>query len=136
MFPLYQLSAPVKERERNELGISLFNAALTGWGLGKAMVYDPGALNASLAAAVGSDPSLMADLRAAFIDSAARQLDLMGRARCDANWQNAASRLKSLAGSFGAVGLMALADEALDGAPGDPVVLRKIDAAILDFASA
>lgn len=99
------------------------------------MVYDPGALNASLAAAVGSDLALMAELRTAFVESAARQLDLMGRSRCDANWQLAASRLKSLAASFGAVGLMALADEALDGAPGDPVVLRKIGAAIDDFAS-
>ena len=69
------------------------------------MAYDPGALNASLAAAVGSDSELMAELRAAFIESAARQLDLMGRARCDANWAIAASRLKSLAASFGAVGL-------------------------------
>ena len=59
----------------------------------------------------------------------------MGRARCDANWEIAASRLKSLAASFGAVGLVALADEALDGAPGDPVVLRKLAAAIDDFAA-
>jgi HPt (histidine-containing phosphotransfer) domain-containing protein len=99
------------------------------------MVYDPGALNASLAAAVGSDPELMGELRAAFLESAARQADLMGRARCDANWELAASRLKSLAASFGAVGLMALAQEALDGAPGDPVVQRKLAAAIEDFAA-
>ena len=99
------------------------------------MVYDPGALNASLAAAVGSDLALMAELRTAFVESAARQLDLMGRSRCDANWELAASRLKSLAASFGVVGLIALADEALDGAPGDPVVLRKIGAAIEDFAT-
>jgi HPt (histidine-containing phosphotransfer) domain-containing protein len=99
------------------------------------MAYDPGALNASLAAAVGSDPALMAELRTAFIESAARQLDLMSRARCDANWELASLRLKNLAGSFGAVGLMALADEALEGAPGDPVVLRKVDAAIMDFAT-
>lgn len=99
------------------------------------MAYDPGALNASLAAAVGSDPVLMAELRNAFVESAARQLDLMGRARCDANWRFAASRLKSVAASFGAVGLLALADEALDGAPGDPVVLRKLAAAIDDFAA-
>jgi HPt (histidine-containing phosphotransfer) domain-containing protein len=97
------------------------------------MVYDPGALNASLAAAVGNDAELLAELRAAFLESAGRQVDLMGRARCDANWEFAASRLKSLAGSFGATGLMALADEALDGAPGDPVVLRKLQAAVEDF---
>ena len=100
------------------------------------MVYDPGALNASLAAAVGSDALLMAELREAFIESAACQTDLMGRARCDANWQFAASRLKSVAASFGAVGLMELAEEALTGAPGDPVILRKLRAAIDDFASA
>ena len=70
----------------------------------------------------------------AFIESAARQLDLMGRARCDANWNVSASRLKSLAASFSATNLVALADEALDGAPGDPVVLRKLSAAIDDFA--
>ena len=99
------------------------------------MAYDPGALNASLAAAVGSDFELMAELRTAFVEGAARQLDLMGRARCDANWQVAASRLKSLAASFGVLGMMALADEALQGAPGDPVVLRKLAAAIDDFAS-
>jgi HPt (histidine-containing phosphotransfer) domain-containing protein len=98
------------------------------------MAYDPGALNASLAAAVGTDALLMGELRVAFVEGVARQVDLMGRARCDANWQFAASRLKSLAASFGAVGMMALADEALDGAPGDPVVLRKLRGALGDFA--
>lgn len=98
------------------------------------MVYDPGALSASLAAAVGADMMLMAELREAFTESAERQLDLMGRARCDANWRFAAARLKSLAASFGARGLIELADEALDGAPGDPVVLRRIRSAIDDFA--
>jgi HPt (histidine-containing phosphotransfer) domain-containing protein len=98
------------------------------------MVYDPGALTASLAAAVGSDPALIAELRAAFLESAARQTDLMSRSRCDANWLMAAARLKSVAASFGAVSLIELADEALEGAPGDPVVLRKIRGAIDDFA--
>lgn len=98
------------------------------------MVYDPGALNASLAAAVGSDPELMRELRIAFLESATRQADLMSRSRCDANWSIAASRLKSVAASFGVTGLVALADEALDGAPGDPVVLRKLSAALADFA--
>jgi len=97
------------------------------------MAYDPGALNASLAAAVGNDGELMAELKSAFVESAARQLDLLGRSRCDANWEIAAARLKSIAASFGAAGLIALADEALDGAPGDPAVLRKIGAAIDEF---
>jgi HPt (histidine-containing phosphotransfer) domain-containing protein len=93
-------------------------------------------MNASLAAAVGSDAELMRELRTAFFESAVRQADLMSRARCDANWSFAASRLRSLAASFGAVGLMALAEEALSGAPGDPVVLRKLNAAIEDFTAA
>lgn len=96
---------------------------------------DSGSLNASLAAAVGSDPALMAELRTAFLESADRQLDLMSRARCDANWVYAASRLKSLAASFGLTAMVDLADEALAGAPGDPVVLRKTAAAIEDLAS-
>jgi HPt (histidine-containing phosphotransfer) domain-containing protein len=99
------------------------------------MAYDPGALNTSLAAAVGSDVDLMAELRTAFLESALRHVDLMGRARCDANWFASAERLKSLAASFGVLGLQALAQEALDGAPGDPVVLRRTRAAIDDFAA-
>ena len=98
------------------------------------MAFDPGALNASLAAAVGSDPALMAELKVAFVESVSRQLDLLGRSRCDANWEIAAARLKSIAASFGALGLIALADEAQAGAPGDPVVLRKIAAALDEFA--
>ncbi|MEA3030406.1 MAG: hypothetical protein QOJ53_2035 [Sphingomonadales bacterium] len=97
------------------------------------MAYDPGALNASLAAAVGNDCELMAELKIAFAESAARQLDLLGRSRCDANWGIAAARLKSIAASFGVAGLIVLADEALDGAPGDPAVLRKIAAALAEF---
>ncbi len=100
------------------------------------MAFDPGALNASLAAAVGSDSDLMAELKSAFVESVARQLDLLGRSRCDANWEIAAARLKSIAASFGARDLIALADEALEGAPGDPVVLRKIGAALDDFGPA
>ena len=98
------------------------------------MVYDPGALSASLSAAVGSDPELIAQLRADFADSVTRQADLMGRARCDANWTIAASRLKSIAASFAATGLLEIADEALDGAPGDPVVLRKLNAVVQDLS--
>ncbi|MGZ8997920.1 MAG: Hpt domain-containing protein [Allosphingosinicella sp.] len=99
------------------------------------MAYDPGTLNASLAAAVGADSELMGELRAAFLESAARQLDLMSRARCDANWVVSSSRLKSVAASFGVTGLAALADDALEGAPGDPFILRKIAHALDEFAS-
>ncbi len=94
------------------------------------MSYDPGALHAALAAAVGEDSALIADLRVAFLESATRQVDLLGRARCDANWELAAWRLKGLAASFGLTALMTLADEAAAAAPGDPRVLRRLHAAL------
>jgi hypothetical protein len=86
------------------------------------MAYDHGALNASLAAAVGHDGALMDELRDAFLESAARQHDLMGRSRCEANWIIAASRLKSVAASFNLTGLVLLADERSrrPRRPGDP----------------
>ncbi|MCB4861946.1 Hpt domain-containing protein [Sphingobium sp. PNB] len=98
------------------------------------MSYDPGALNAALAAAVGDDRPLIEDLRVAFMESAERHVDLLGRSRCDANWQLAAWRLKGLAASFGLTGLMAMADEAADAAPGDPRILRRLRAALDDLA--
>lgn len=97
------------------------------------MAYDPGALNTALAAAVGDDPSLIAELRTAFMDSALRQADLLSRARCDANWQMAAWRLKGLAASFGAVRLMDAAEAAATSAPGDPVAVRRVNSAISSF---
>lgn len=94
------------------------------------MSYDPGALHAALAAAVGDDSMLIAELRMAFLESAERQVDLLGRARCDANWELAAWRLKGLAASFGLTALMALADEAAAAAPGDPHILRRLRATL------
>lgn len=64
------------------------------------------ALDASLAAAVGNDPSLVLELRAALIDGARHYSDLLARSRCDANWTSAAHRLKGLAASFGAISLI------------------------------
>ncbi|ALR21697.1 MULTISPECIES: hypothetical protein [Sphingobium] len=94
------------------------------------MSYDPGALNAALAAAVGEDSALIADLHVAFMESALRQVDLLARARCDANWELAAWRLKGLAASFGLTGLMALAEEAVQAAPGDPRILKQLRTAL------
>lgn len=91
------------------------------------MAYERGAFDATIAAAAGEDPALFAELRAAFGDSLDRHLDLLKRARCDGNWTVAAQRLKGLAASFHADDLIALADEAIDGAPGDPSVVRRIE---------
>ncbi len=94
------------------------------------MSIDYGAIDTALNAAAGDDPALVKELRMAFLESAKRQLDLLGRARCDANWQYSCYRLKGLAASFGVAEIADLADEGAIGAPGDPVILRKISAAI------
>ena len=94
------------------------------------MAYENGTLDATLAAAAGHDVALLAELRAALVESAERQLDLLRRARCDGNWQVAAMRLKGLAASFHVEELQELAEEALVAAPGEPTVITRIDAAI------
>lgn len=94
---------------------------------------DYGSFDTALKAAAGDDSALILELRATFVESAKRQLSLLSRSRCDANWQYTSWRLKGLAASFGAARLMALADEASEGAPGDPVVIRKLGAAIAEI---
>lgn len=90
------------------------------------MAYEGEALDATLAAAAGDDPALFVELRRAFVESAERQLDLLGRSRCDGNWEVAALRLKGLAASFQVEALMVLADEAAEAVPGEPGILRRI----------
>lgn len=89
-------------------------------------MMDMGDFEANLAAATGGDAALRAELAASFTDSVAHQIDLLRRARCDGNWEMAAMRLKGLGASFHAGSLTRLAEEALDSAPGDPVILRKL----------
>ena len=97
------------------------------------MAYDNGALDATLAAAAGDNAALMRELRGAFLESAARQLDLLKRARCDGNWNVAAMRLKGLAASFHAEELLAAAEHALNCAPGEPHAVREIEAVLARF---
>ncbi|NOU02471.1 MAG: Hpt domain-containing protein [Novosphingobium sp.] len=99
------------------------------------MAYEAGALDATLAAAAGEDADLFRELRQAFAESLARQVDLLKRSRCDGNWQMAAMRLKGLAASFHAEPLIDLAEEALTAAPGEPTVVRRIEAFLEDFAT-
>jgi hypothetical protein len=99
------------------------------------MAYEVGALDATLAAAAGEDIALFSELRQAFIESLDRQIDLLRRSRCDGNWQMAAMRIKGLAASFHADALIDLAEEALDGAPGDPAVVRRIQTFRDEFAA-
>ena len=94
------------------------------------MAYDPGAIDATLAAAVGDDPGLIAELRGAFLDSAQRGLAAIEKADDEETWRAAAWRLKGLAASFGAVRLMALATDAAGGTPGDAELLRRLKRAV------
>lgn len=94
------------------------------------MAYDPGAIDATLAAAVGDEPGLIAELREAFLQSAKRALSLLSAAEDPEAWRGSALRLKGLAASFGAVRLMALAQEAADAPAGDAAVLRKLQRAV------
>ena len=97
------------------------------------MLYENSSLDATLAAAAGEDTVLLQELRGAFAESLERQIDLLKRARCDGNWNIAAMRLKGLAASFHADALILLANEACDAAPGEPTVVRKIEAYYRDF---
>jgi len=103
------------------------------------MALEAGDFETHLAAAAGEDVVLMAELRTAFARSLAHHVDLLGRARCDANWRIAAGRLRALGGSFHAAQLSDLAQQAIDGAPGEPGVLRQLRAlsrtASADFAT-
>jgi HPt (histidine-containing phosphotransfer) domain-containing protein len=94
------------------------------------MSYQFAGLDAAIAAVAGEDDVLMRDLRRALEESAAVQLDLLRRSRCDANWRLAASRLSGLAASFGAAELSQAAQAALQAAPGDPSAIRSICKAI------
>lgn len=99
------------------------------------MSYAGGLFDAQLAVASGEDAALFAELRAAFVDSARRQADLLARARCDANWRQAAERLRGLALTFHVGDLAELAGQALHGAPGDPAVQRRIGTLIAAIAA-
>jgi len=97
------------------------------------MAHEAGDFDATLAAAAGEDASLLRELRAAFVESLTQQIDLLRRARCDGNWEVAAMRLKGLGASFHAPELVRLAEQALDGAPGEPGVLRRLDSLCAEF---
>ncbi len=77
---------------------------------------------------------LIAELRASYLESVERHVDLLERSRCDGNWYVAAMRLKGLAASFHSVALLTLAEDALDCAPGEPTVVRRLKAYAMEFS--
>ena len=94
------------------------------------MAYDPGAIDATLAAAVGDDPGLIAELRIALVDSAENAVAAMAGAADTETWRAGAWRLRGLAASFGAVRLMAMASEAADAPCRDGATLGRLKRAI------
>lgn len=77
---------------------------------------------------------LFSELRTAYVEGVARQIDLLERSRCDGNWAVAAMRLKGLAASFHSEALLVLAEEALDAAPGEPAAVRRLKSYVAQFA--
>ena len=94
------------------------------------MEHDPRAIEAALAAAVGDEPGLIAELRLAFHDSAGRTLASLEEAADESAWREAAWRLKGLAASFGAMPLMILASAAADQPAGDAATVAKLRRAL------
>jgi HPt (histidine-containing phosphotransfer) domain-containing protein len=93
------------------------------------MAYDLGALEAALAAVVGDEPRLMAELRGVFFESASSYLAALRSAESRDDWHAAAERMKGLAASFGARKLMDAAAGAMNGSP-SAVSLRRIERAV------
>src|SRR5690606_19768529 len=104
----------------------LINPALTAIPYHAAMAYEAIEFDANLSAVCGDDSALRAELFAGFLDSLSTQVDLLGRARCDGNWTIAASRIRGLGSSFHVPVLVRMGEEALDSAPGDPVIVRRL----------
>ncbi len=99
------------------------------------MAYANGDFEMALSAAAGEDHDLLSELRASFLQSLNAHLDLLRRARCDGNWLTTAQRLRGLGMSFHAGELVKLAEEAIEGAPGDPAVLRKLSSFVDGFSA-
>ena len=93
------------------------------------MAYDPGAIDAALAAALGDDPALIAELRFAFTESASQAMGALEAATTADRWVAGARRLKGLAASFGAIRLMAMASAA-EAKPLDPEMLKRLQRAV------
>ena len=93
------------------------------------MAYDPGAIDAALAAALGDDAALIAELRFAFTESATQAIGTLEAATDPDAWVAGVRRIKGLAASFGAVRLMAMASAA-EYKPLDPETLKRLRRAV------
>lgn len=92
------------------------------------MAYEQGMLEMALAAAVGNDPTLVLELRSAFLDSAEQHYASLAAAAGTFEWQLGALRLKGLAASFGADDLIAAVDRLAESATGNVAALSAVRA--------
>ena len=94
------------------------------------MAYDPGALEATLAAVVGEHSSLIDELRDAFFASADAHVSDLKAAVEHVDWNHAACRLHSLAASFGAQRVMDAAASAASAPCSDARTFIRIERAL------
>ncbi len=94
------------------------------------MAFHAGAIEGSLAAAIGDDQALIADLRHAFFESARRHVVTLKAASTAAEVHGAAVRLRGLAASFGAERLMAVLAPVVAAQTASRDDLRRIDRVI------
>lgn len=90
------------------------------------MVMDPGAIEKALAAAIGDDDALIAELKSAFIDSAQLHLANLCEAEDRQRWHDACWRMHALAIGFGVVRLAKASEHAATLPPRDRLALRRI----------
>lgn len=98
------------------------------------MAYLDTQLESLLSSAVGDDPSLVRELRQAFLTSAEDHLKALAQAPTAPEWHMAAWRFKGLCASFGIEDLAALAEQATQAPRGDPSILRKMRTALTAIA--
>lgn len=98
------------------------------------MAYLDTQLESLLSSAVGDDPSLVRELRQAFLTSAEEHLLALAQAPSAPEWHMAAWRFKGLCASFGIEGLVTLAEQATETPRGDPAILRRMRAALKAIA--
>jgi len=77
------------------------------------MTYNAGALESTLSAAVGEEPLLIAELRAAFFDSAYAHMAALRAAQSEEARRDVLVRLQGLAASFGATRVLDGARDAM-----------------------
>lgn len=100
------------------------------------MAYQNTQLDSMLVSALGDDPLLVKELRAAFLLSAHEHLAALKAAPTLAQWHMAAWKFKGLCASFGVDEMAGIAAEATESERGDPALLRRLERQIAALSTA